>query len=131
MIKIKYMDVVDWEPAVLRFHFSNDPGDELSYFERFAEAFLRSNARKQCCRCKYRFSEFYRDIEGAPVELRTEWLCRNCAQALVDQLCAHFPLLARVELGLTAAKPIEDLRQIRIPARAIKFEDGTSTVVEP
>src|SRR6266508_4184711 len=96
---ITYLEIVDWEPAILRF-FIRDYSDEMAVLlERMITGWLKSDARRGLCKCRYRFVEFRREPSAGVVEARTEWLCRKCAQALVDLVASHFPELTKVELG--------------------------------
>ncbi len=128
-MRLTKLDIVDWEPCVLWFIFSQElPPDDQ--FRDFVEIWLRARRNVSTCMCTYRYAELQKEPAKNAHVIRAEWVCEQCAQALADAVERQFPGLQRVELGLRNEPRDTATDFIQIPDKNVELEDGTRIPVE-
>ena len=128
-MRIKRLDVVDWEPAVLLFTFEEGSAPKPTSFRSRAETWLKKRATTGVCSCSLRYFELEQTQPNC-LTLRSEWMCSACCQALADFCEKTFPDLTKVELGHRVSKTQNDLAFIDVPKKTIQLEDGRHVCVE-
>jgi len=123
------LDIVDWEPCVLRFIFPPD-AFPVSQVRGFVETWLKERPAQTTCGCTHRYADFVSDVVEGTETLRAEWLCKVCAQVLADAVQREFPNLRKVELGLRGdGRSTKGREFIHIPAKEVEFEDRKRVAV--
>jgi len=119
------LDIVDWEPCVLRFVFGLPPKEFGARFERFVRQWLQSREDRHTCACRYRFAQFQEELTQRAVIVRSEWLCELCAQELANAVQSEFPALQKVELGVRANhSPATGPEFLQILPKQVEFENS-------
>jgi hypothetical protein len=122
-MKLTKLDVVDWEPCVLRFIFDRSPKPFANEFENFVRRWLQFS--RKACSCEYRYADVYGDFLQKAIVVKSEWLCEICAEELTRAVDDEFPGLQKVELGLDVPELTRRSQKfLQVPPKKVQMENG-------
>jgi hypothetical protein len=130
MVQLRRLDTVDWEPAILHFHFSRKSADHAAGVQDYFIRWFQGNKADRSCACSLVFLKVWM-LDLNTVDALCEWLCESCIDAFTDGLSRVLPELNLIELGIsgetgpaTATDTIVD-----VPAQEVELEDGRRILV--
>lgn len=131
MVELRRLDVVDWEPTILQFHFSSKDPDHGKRLQDYFIRWFQEKPAQRTCPCSLAFLKVW-TIDPKTVVALSEWFCERCIGAFIDGLRNFSPDLELVELGISAETAQECAANglVDVPAQEVEFEDGRRVFVD-
>jgi hypothetical protein len=130
MVELQRLDIVDWEPVILHFHFSSEDSDHAARVQNYFLDWFQGNRLARSCACSLVFLKVWM-VDLNTVAALCEWLCESCINAFTEELGRFVPEVTRVEMGISDETTPESAAGtcVDVPAQEVEFEDGCRVFV--
>ena len=124
--------VVDYEIDVFKFFLTRKIINGQERFQKLFQEWMQDRSAKKLCICFIKHLEVKHLKNPKRIDVTCGWFCETCVEMLRKRLEHTFPEIERLEIGCEESSvKSPEIDYLRIGMKAVTFENGTVTVVNP